>query len=124
MNISMEYFNGFFEDFFYHYTYDKTNAELNRAKNFIANNIDVNSTQCSSVEEFLKNLFLNILSERLSPYEEQFLVIQKDEKFGMFRREHFVMPECFITALENCSKNEDYIKLKYALINFMYNIID
>lgn len=114
----------FFDDFFYHYQNDKSDVANNKCVNFISNNIDPNKTTATTVEKFLYRLFEDIFNETLNEYEMEYLVIERTEKVGLFSKETLCMPECFVTVLEFCSRDKTYEKLKYALINFMYSILN
>lgn len=114
----------FFEDFFYVFKSDKSDVLINKSINFISNNIDAQRANATSVENFLYNLFSHIFDNTLTEYEKEYLVMEKDVGVSLFRKEHYTMPECFIDVLEFCSRDKTYEKVKYALINFMYSIIN
>ena len=124
MNIPIEIYNEFFEDFFFYFNNEHNDLIVNKSIKFIQDNIDAEKTTCKTIKEFLHCLFLNILSESLSDYEKEYLIIEKDVKISFFKSEHYLMPECFINALDYCSRDDNYNTLKYTLINFMYSIIN
>ena len=122
--IPIEIYDKFFEDFFFNFSTSRTNIMVNKSIHFISDNIDPLKTSATSVKAFLYDLFLSIFNENLNNYQMEYLIIEKDISISLFKKEHHIMPECFITVLEECSRDKTYEKVKYTLINFMYSIIN
>ena len=109
-------FEKFFEEFFYDMMNSK-DADVISARNYLSKSIDPQKSFCTSVKNFLHNLFLVLYKEEmLYGYYAEYMAFVSAEKIGWFKYEQFEVAECLVTVLQNAFVSKDVMGVQQKLV--------